>query len=51
MWASGYTSSSLGDTGISNLAAGDTIRTGDFDVIVTEVLSGGSGGWTDWSYI
>ncbi|QHV98792.1 hypothetical protein [Spirosoma endbachense] len=40
----------LDDTGISNLAPGDTIRTGDFDVIVTEILSGGSSGWTGRGY-
>ncbi|MCK8494596.1 hypothetical protein M0L20_22195 [Spirosoma sp. RP8] len=40
----------LDDTGISNLAPGDTIRTGDFDVIVTEILGGGSSGWTGKGY-
>ncbi|RYC68214.1 TNT domain-containing protein [Spirosoma sordidisoli] len=34
---------------LSNLAPGDTIRTGDFDVIVMTV-SGGSSGWTGTGY-
>jgi hypothetical protein len=40
----------LDDTGISSLAPGDTIRTGDFDVIVTEINGGGSGGWSGKGY-
>ncbi|CCH54677.1 hypothetical protein BN8_03873 [Fibrisoma limi BUZ 3] len=39
-----------GSLGLSNLAPGDTIRTGDFDVIVTEVQSGGNGIWTGIGY-
>ena len=35
---------------LSSLALGDTIRTGDFDVIVTEVLSGGNGTFTGVGY-
>jgi len=34
---------------LSNLAPGDTIRTGDFDVVVMTV-SGGSSGWTGTGY-
>ncbi|GAB2560321.1 hypothetical protein [Spirosoma areae] len=39
-----------GSATLSSLAPGDTIRTGDFDVIVTEVLGGGSGTWTGTGY-
>ena len=39
-----------GGIGLSNLAPGDTIRTGDFDVIVTEVQGGGNGTWTGLGY-
>ncbi|GAB2560307.1 hypothetical protein [Spirosoma areae] len=35
---------------LSSLAPGDTIRTGDFDVIVVEVTGGGSGSWTGTGY-
>ena len=41
---------SLGDVGLSSLAPGDTIRTGDFDLIVTEVLSEGNGIFTGIGY-
>ncbi len=39
-----------GSLGLSSLAPGDTIRTGDFDVIVTQILSGGAGNWTGKGY-
>ena len=39
-----------GSVALSSLAPGDTIRTGDFDVIVTQVLGGGSGTWTGTGY-
>jgi len=39
-----------GGPGLSSLAPGDTIRTGDFDVIVTEVQDGGGGIWTGVGY-
>jgi hypothetical protein len=35
---------------LSNLAVGDTIRAADFDIIVTEVLSGGPDGWNGVGY-
>ncbi len=39
----------VNDPLLTNLAPGDTIRTGDFDVVVMTV-SGGSGGWTGTGY-
>lgn len=39
-----------GSPPLTNLAPGDTIRTGDFDVVVTEVTGGGAGGWQGKGY-
>ncbi|KAB7731159.1 hypothetical protein F5984_10145 [Rudanella paleaurantiibacter] len=39
-----------GSPPLTNLAPGDTIRTGDFDVVVTEVTGGGASGWTGKGY-
>ncbi|KAB7731157.1 hypothetical protein F5984_10135 [Rudanella paleaurantiibacter] len=42
--------SSIDTTPLTNLAPGDTIRTGDFDVVVTEVIGGGASGWIGKGY-
>ncbi len=39
-----------GSPPLTNLAPGDTIRTGDFDVVVTQVTGGGASGWTGKGY-
>ncbi|WP_097126550.1 glycohydrolase toxin TNT-related protein [Spirosoma fluviale] len=42
--------SDTGGLGLSSLAPGDTIRTGDFDLVVTEVQGGSNGVWTGVGY-